>query len=136
MKKIMTLLVAATLSFGANAGMVVIGNAGGVDSLSKADVKKLFMGKKTKLKNGTKAQIVELAAGSADKAAFHDQATGRNDSQLQSAWSRLVFTGKAEAPIEVADFPSVIAEVSSNPAAIGYVDEANLTGDVKVLYKF
>lgn len=135
MKKIVTLLAASALSFNAFAGMVVIGNKAGVDSLSKGDVTKLFLGKKTKLANGSKARIVELADGSQGRIAFHEATTGRSESQLQSAWSRLVFTGKAEAPIQVADYAGVIAEVSSNPDAIGYVDDSAVSADVKVLLK-
>ncbi len=135
MKKLIMLFSAALLSFNAMAGMVVIGNVAGVDSLTDSDVKKLFMGKKTKLDNGSTARIIELADGSAGRLAFHEVATGRSESQLQSAWSRLVFTGKAEAPVQVADYPGVIAEVTSNADAIGYVDESALTGDVKVLLK-
>ncbi len=135
MKKLFMLFSAALLSFNAMAGMVVIGNVAGIDSLSDSDVKKLFMGKKTKLDNGSTARIIELVDGSAGRLAFHEVATGRSESQLQSAWSRLVFTGKAEAPIQVADYAGVISEVSNNADAIGYVDESALTADVKVLLK-
>lgn len=136
MKKIVTLFAAAALSFNASADMVVVGNNAGVDSLSKSNVKKLFMGKNSKLSNGDKAKIVELPDGSADRITFHNLATGRSEAQLQSAWSRLVFTGKAEAPVKVTDSAGVISEVSAASNAIGYVDESALTDDVKILYKF
>ncbi|MGR4998882.1 phosphate ABC transporter substrate-binding protein [Vibrio celticus] len=136
MKKLLTLMAATFISFNAFAGMVVIGNSAGVDALTNADVKKLFMGKSNQLGNGSKAQIVELVDGAAGRIAFHELATGRSESQLQSAWARLVFTGKAEAPIQVADYSAVINQVASNANAIGYVDEAALTGDVKVLLKY
>lgn len=64
MKTLLSAITLAVLSFNVSAGMVVIGNNAGVDSLSKSDVKKLFMGKKSKLANGTKAQIIELVDGS------------------------------------------------------------------------
>ena len=136
MKKLITLIGASILSFNVAAGMVVIGNNAGVDELSKSDVKKLFMGKKSKLENGQNAQIIELVDGSDGRLAFHDVATGRSESQLQSGWSRLVFSGKAEAPIQVADYSAVIGEVSGKKNAIGYIDDSALTGDVKVLFKF
>ncbi|MFA0310151.1 phosphate ABC transporter substrate-binding protein [Vibrio splendidus] len=136
MKKLVTLMAATLISFNAAAGMVVIGNNAGVDVLTNADVKKLFMGKSNQLGNGSKAQIVELVDGAAGRIAFHEIATGRSESQLQSAWARLVFTGKAEAPIQVADYSAVIDQVASNANAIGYVDETALTGDVKVLLKY
>lgn len=136
MKKLITLIVASVLSFNVAAGMVVIGNNAGVNELSKSDVKKLFMGKKSKLDNGQNAQIIELVDGSDGKLAFHDVATGRSESQLKSGWSRLVFSGKAEAPIQVADYSAVIGEVSGKTNAIGYIDDSALTADVKVLFKF
>ncbi|UXA00096.1 phosphate ABC transporter substrate-binding protein [Vibrio splendidus] len=136
MKKLLTLMAATFISFNASAGMVVIGNSAGVDALSSADVKKLFMGKSNQLGNGSKAQIVELVDGAEGRIAFHEVATGRSESQLQSAWARLVFTGKADAPVQVADYSAVINQVASNTNAIGYVDEVALTGDVKVLLKY
>ena len=63
MKTLLSAITLAVLSFNVSAGMVVIGNNAGVESLSKSDVKKLFMGKKSKLANGTKAQIIELVDG-------------------------------------------------------------------------
>ncbi len=136
MKKLIVLLATSLLSFNALASMVVIGNPSGVDNLSSSDVKKLFLGKSTKLSNGTTARIVELADGSAGRSAFHEVATGRSEAQIQSAWSRLVFTGKAEAPIQVADYSAVVAEVASNANAVGYVEESALNDSVKVLHKF
>jgi ABC-type phosphate transport system substrate-binding protein len=47
-----------------------------------------------------------------------------------------VFTGKAEAPIQVADYSAVINAVKSDANAIGYVDASAVTGDVKVLTQY
>ncbi|MDR9827027.1 phosphate ABC transporter substrate-binding protein [Vibrio sp. FNV 38] len=136
MKKLITLLATAALAFNASAGMVVIGNPAGVDSLSEGDVKQLFMGKQTRLSNGQTAAIVELNDGAEGRITFHSVATGRSESQLQSGWSRLVFTGKAEAPIQVADYSAMLAEIAKNPNAIGYADESAIDGSVKVLFKY
>lgn len=135
MKKLIVLITACFFSLNISAAMVVIGNSAGADSLSKKDVKKLFMGKKTKLPNGDRAKIIELVDGDPGRIEFHKAATGRSEAQLQSAWSRLVFTGKAEAPTQVANDAEVVKAVSAEPNAIGYVNEASVTGDVKVLLK-
>ncbi|WOT04564.1 phosphate ABC transporter substrate-binding protein [Shewanella youngdeokensis] len=124
----------AILSFNSLAGVVVIGNPQGVDSLTLNEVKKLYLGKSTQV-NGAKVVLVELPEGAADRVAFHGLTTGRNDAQLQSNWSRLVFTGKANAPVIEADAAAVINKVKSTSNAVGYVDEANVTADVKVLLK-
>ncbi|PNH91811.1 phosphate ABC transporter substrate-binding protein [Vibrio diazotrophicus] len=136
MKKLSVLLVTSLLSFNTLASIVVIGNPSGVGSLSPSDVKKIFLGKSTKLSDGSTVRIVELMDGSAGRIAFHEVATGRSEAQIQSAWSRLVFTGKAEAPIQVEDYNAVIAEVASYTNAVGYVEESALNDSVKVLHKF
>lgn len=136
MKKLITLFVTSLLSFNTLASIVVIGNPSGVDNLSSSDVKKIFLGKSTKLDDGFTVRIVELTDGSAGRIAFHEVATGRSEAQIQSAWSRLVFTGKAEAPIQVADYNAVVAEVAANVHAVGYVEESALNNSVRVLHKF
>lgn len=136
MKNILTLGIAALFSFNVSAGMVVVGNVEGVDKLTKKDVKKIFMGKKTKLSNGSKILVVELDEGTEGRRAFHDVATGRSNSQLQSAWSRLMFTGKASPTVSVTSYQSVIEEVSKEKGAVGYIDESALTDSVKVLFKY
>jgi ABC-type phosphate transport system substrate-binding protein len=135
MKKSILLITTLCFSLNASAGIVVIGNKAGIDELSAKDVSKLFMGKKTKLSNGSKATIIELVDGSPERIAFHEATTGRSESQLQSAWARLVFTGKADAPSQVNDDGEVIKAVEASTDAIGYIDEASLTDNVKVLLK-
>jgi len=135
MKKIILLITTLFFCVNVSASIVVIGNLAGGDELSEKNVKKYFMGKKTKLSNGDKVKIIELVDGDAKRIAFHNKVTGRSEAQLQSSWSRLVFTGKAEAPVQVANDAEVIKEVVGASNAIGYIDEASMTGDVKVLLK-
>lgn len=135
MKKIILLISTLIFSLNISAAIVVIGNTAGVAELSTKNAKKLFMGKKTKLANGEKAQIIELVDGAAGRISFHEVVTGRSEAQLQSAWARLVFTGKAEAPVQVADDAAVIKAVSAATNAIGYIDESSVTADIKVLLK-
>lgn len=135
MKKSLLGLLVMSACMSANAAVVVIGNAQGVDSLSADAVKQLYLGKGQQLPNGAKAELLELPEGSGERVEFHGKTTGRSDAQLQSNWSRLVFTGKATAPVVMADSAAMINAVKSSPNAIGYIDEAALTGDVKVLLK-
>jgi len=135
MKQIILLITAMFFAVNVSASIVVIGNPAGADTLSAGDVKKFFMGKKSRLSTGEKVKIIELADGDAGRIAFHAATTGRSEAQLQSAWSRLVFTGKAEAPMQVANDAAVIQAVSASSNAIGYINESAVTGDVKVLLK-
>ncbi|RKF20410.1 phosphate ABC transporter substrate-binding protein [Alginatibacterium sediminis] len=135
MKKLVLALSLVLSSSFAFAGPVVIGNPGGADALSAAEAKKLFLGKLKKLPNGASPEVIEYEDGNPLRAAFHDAVTGKSESQLQAYWAKLVFTGKANPPNTVGSAAAAISQVSSNPAAVAYVDEADVTGDVKVLFK-
>lgn len=133
MKKTILSALLFSACFSANAAVVVIGNPQGIDNLSVAEVKNLYLGKTQQLPNGSNAQLFELAEGSAERTEFHSKTTGRNDAQLQSNWSRLVFTGKAVAPEQAADSAAIIEAVKNTPNAVGYIDGAKITSDVKLL---
>lgn len=135
MKKLLPLVVCLLFSASASAELVVIGNATGPDSLKKSQVKKLFLGKSKKLPNGEHVKLIELQDGNESRIAFHKKVTGRTEAQLQSSWSRLIFTGKADAPTQVDSFESVLSEVETATNAIGYIDDSMLTSNVKVLFK-
>ncbi len=114
---------------------VIVGNINGVDNISASDAKKLFLGKLKKLSNGTKPIVVEYPDGSAIRDAFHSKVTGKTSSQLQAYWSQIVFRGKGNPPKEVGSAAAVIAEITANPAVIGYVDSAEVTDQLKVIYQ-
>ncbi|WP_028115699.1 hypothetical protein [Ferrimonas senticii] len=127
-------LLALFTSLPALAGVVVIGHSEGAATIDKETVTKLFLGKTTRF-NGATVKLFELSEGSSERQAFHAATTGRSDAQLQSNWSRLVFSGKAQAPVVQEDAAAMISAVAGTPNAIGYVDEAAVSDDVKVLLK-
>lgn len=136
MSKILILIIALFISFSVNAGMLVIGNKDFIGELSRDEIKNLFMGKRVNISKGQKVIIVELAEGFGGRREFHDISTGRSDSQLQSAWSILIFTGKSEKPIEVGSYEEVIKVVKKYKNAIGYIHDSALTNEVNVLFKY
>lgn len=135
--KLLAKVVLATALFSgvAQAGLVVIVNPAGPDALSKSQVSKLYLGKSKKLPNGTKVKVLENANGSAERQAFHAAVTGKSESQLQAYWSRLVFTGKGKPPKALGSASLIKSQVAANSAAIGYIDEADVDGSVKVAFK-
>ncbi|WED22459.1 phosphate ABC transporter substrate-binding protein [Vibrio sp. JC009] len=134
MKKLMLALGIMLCSVSVFAEPVVVGNPSGVDQLNAKEVKKLFLGKLKKLPNGAKPVIVEYSDGTPIKEAFHLKATKKSESQLKAYWAQLVFRGKAKPPKAVDSAAAVIAEVSNNPAAVGYIDSTEVTDSVKVIF--
>ena len=129
MKKLLSALALLSCATLAQAEVAVIVNAGANAAPSQADVANIFLGKDKSLKG------VDQAAWNPTKEKFYAGVANKNESQLKSYWSGLVFTGKGQPLPTVADDAAVVAKVSAEADAIGYVDAAAVTDKVKVLFK-
>ncbi|MDH0893580.1 MULTISPECIES: phosphate ABC transporter substrate-binding protein [unclassified Pseudomonas] len=134
-QSIRVLLAAASLGAAALAqtGMVqaevaVIVNAGASASPSQSDVANIFLGKNKSLKG------VDQKDWNPTKEKFYAAVTSKNEAQLKSYWSGLVFTGKGQPLPSVGGDAEVVAKVAAEADAIGYVDKAAVTDQVKVLF--
>jgi len=119
------LLAAATV---AQAEVAVIVNAAATAAPSQSDVANIFLGKDKSLKG------VDQKDWNPTKDKFYSAVASKNESQLKSYWSGLVFTGKGQPLPSVADDAAVVAKVGAEADAIGYVDKAAVTDKVKVLF--
>ena len=129
MKKMLSALALLSCAALAQAEVAVIVNAGASAAPSQADVANIFLGKDKSLKG------VDQAAWNPTKEKFYAGVANKNESQLKSYWSGLVFTGKGQPLPTVADDAAVVAKVGAEADAIGYVDAAAVTDKVKVLFK-
>ena len=129
MKKLLSALALLSCATFAQAEVAVIVNAGASAAPSQADVANIFLGKDKSLKG------VDQAAWNPTKEKFYAGVANKNESQLKSYWSGLVFTGKGQPLPTVADDAAVVAKVGAEADAIGYVDAAAVTDKVKVLFK-
>ena len=132
MKKLMLAAIAAT-AFGAAAPamaeVVVVVNAKAAEStMSKEQVAQFFLGKSTAM------TPIDQAESAPIRAEFYKKVADKDAAQAKALWSKLVFTGKATMPKEVADSAAVKAAVAANPKAIGYIDKSAVDGSVKVVY--
>ena len=120
----------------ASAGVVVIGNKGlSVDSIAAAQVVDIFLGKMTKLPDGTPLTVIEHKDGDTVKEEFYDKVVGKTPSQLKAYWAKLVFTGEGVPPKEYGGDQAVMRHVSGTPGAIGYVSDTSVDKSVKVLFE-
>ena len=115
------------LAVNAAAGDVVVIVAPDAPSLTKQQVTNIYLGRDLDHKP------VDLPEGSPAHEAFYSKATDRNPAQLKAMWSRLVFTGHAQAPRVLADAAAVKKAVAADPKSVGYIDKADVDSTVKVL---
>jgi len=132
MNKLISAIVAAAAlaaSVPALAEVVVVVNPKAAESsMTKDQVAQFFLGKSSAM------TPVDQSEDSPQRAEFYKKVTDKDASQAKALWSKLVFTGKATMPKEVANSAAVKAAVAANPKAIGYMDKASVDASVKVVY--
>ena len=133
--KILTALaLTARVSFAHAGAVAVVGASSPLGAASGSDVVKVFLGKKKDL-GGVSAIPVDQEEGTPARGDFYANIVKKSEAQLKSYWSRLIFTGKGQAPQVVGGDADVKSMVSTNPNLVGYIDEGAVDGTVKVVFK-
>lgn len=124
------LLIAAIVgAVSANAEVVVVVNPqNAAASMSADQVTDVFLGKSTAL------APVDLPESSSVRGEFYQKVTGKDAAQVKALWTRLIFTGKATPPKEVASSADVKKAVAADPKAIGYMEKNAVDSSVKVVF--
>jgi ABC-type phosphate transport system substrate-binding protein len=112
---------------------VVVGAKSAAASMTAAQAADLFLGKSDQLAGVGVALLLDHPEGDALRDQFYTKVTGKSAAQVKAAWSRLVFSGKATPPKEVANSAEVKKLVATNANAVGYIEKSAVDGSVKVL---
>lgn len=76
---------------------------------------------------------VDMPETSPVRAQFYQKVTGKDVSEVRAIWARLVFTGRAAAPVVYRSSAEVKKAVAADPHAIGYIEKAALDDTVKAI---
>jgi len=138
-KSLLSLSAAAAVllaSTAALAEIAIIANpAAGAGELDTKTVKKLFLGKIRSLPGMDSVSLVGQADDSPVKAEFTQKITNKKLAKYKAYWSKMIFSGKAVPPKEMANDAEVKAYVASHADAVGYVDAGSVDDSVKVLLR-
>ena len=119
------LLVAAAPSFAEV--VAVVGAKSPAATMTNDQVAQFFLGKSTSM------TPIDQPDGSAVRNEFYKKVADKEASQAKALWSKLVFTGKATLPKEVAGSADVKKAVAADPKAIGYIEKSAVDASVKVV---
>ncbi|PVZ71484.1 phosphate ABC transporter substrate-binding protein [Pelagibaculum spongiae] len=135
-KRILALALLGAATTSAMAEVALIAHPGMATSyVTQQEVARLYMGKLRTLPGSGRLKLINLPAENPTYKEFYSKVVGVTPSQAKSAWSRLIFTGKARAPKEMVNAKSVVDQVAEYPGYIGYVDASMVDSRVKVLLK-
>ena len=111
----------------AQAGVVIVVNANETAAPTKSEISNIFLGRSKSLKG------LDQSGWNPTKEVFYLEMTKKNEAQLSSYWSGLVFTGKGAVLDAVDGDAKVVEKIAAAPGSIGYVDSAAVTPGVKVV---
>lgn len=136
LSRIFLLVLMLLLPLTAKADLVVVMNLdSGVYKLSKQDVINIYMGRYRKLPNNLFATPLDVYEDAPEKESFYRGLIDKTLPEINSYWALLKFSGKTSPPESLKNQLSILSRVARDRNAIGYVDRANLSDQVRVVYE-
>lgn len=121
------LAAAMLLSSGLACAQIAVVMSPSAAPLTKDQVAGLYLGRSFDLKP------LDLPESSPIREQFYKKAADRDLSQVKATWSRIVFTGKGQAPKEMPDAAAVKKAVAADPKAVGYIEQSAVDASVKTV---
>ena len=103
--------------------------------LSSTKARMIYTGKTKSLGNVGRVKLLDWPKGSEQRSAFYRLLTNRSESDINSQWASLAFSGKARPPREMSntDESEIVSWLESNTKGIAYVPGEHIPDGAKVL---
>ena len=115
--------------------VVVMAKNAQVQSLDNQHVANIFLTRTNRFPNGSKAIPIELK-NSDIREHFYEEISGKNPTQLMAYWTTLIFSGKGKPPKGYNNVGALISRLENNLGCISYMSLAQVTDDLKIVYRF
>jgi hypothetical protein len=122
------------MSLQAAAVEIIVNRGVAGSSLALIHARALFGLRMTRWPDGRPVQVFVLPDGNPIHGTLCKEELNIYPYQLRQSWDRMVFSGLAQSPIEVATEEEMISRVATTPGALGYVRKVKSNDPVKVLY--
>ncbi|MFC4701293.1 phosphate ABC transporter substrate-binding protein [Glaciecola siphonariae] len=126
-------LLGTFFSFHALADVVVVVSPDNEAVLSSQSVKRIFLGQENEFSTGEESTPVNQPVGLQARNEFDNKILKLKTARVTATLSKLVFTGRAQMPLEAASDAEVIELIKKDKSVIGYIDSSSVTDDVKVV---
>lgn len=134
MKAALLLLLLQSPALMAGKVSVIVNKQVATDSVAAADIRQIYMAKKTTLSSGEEVIPLDGVEGSPGYQAFYEQIMRKSTVQINSYWSRMMFTGRGKPPRQLSDSNDILQLVENNKNYMAYVYGEVKSDKVKVVY--
>jgi ABC-type phosphate transport system substrate-binding protein len=127
-KFLLTFLMGIGLNL--NGYQVIVNKELQIESISRADLKNIYLGKKSRWDGDIKIEAVTLSSGDTHSC-FLTDIVQKTPAQFGIYWKRVIFTGKGVPFHKVECEEDMVSYVESTCGAVGYISEKTSTGEAK-----
>jgi hypothetical protein len=113
---------------------VIVNKNAGINSLTADEIRQIYLAKRNSFPNGKTVVPIDNNEDSKVFGRFYDKIVHKGGSQLNSYWSRLIFTGKGSPPQQVNDRDDILKMVETDSRAMAYVEGDISSSKVVVVY--
>ncbi|MEM6797382.1 MAG: hypothetical protein AAF725_25660 [Acidobacteriota bacterium] len=131
---IFMLFCPAYASLGQETFKIVVHEDLKTESVAKKKLSKIFLRKVKRWEDGQEATPFDLSDDSQVREDFTRAVHKKKLSHIKSFWQRMIFSGRDNAPSELANESELLERIARTPGSVGYVAaETELPDGVKVL---
>ncbi len=115
---------------------VVVNKTNGVSSLSRQELRMIFMGEKSSWPGGKHITVLMLERGQPERQVILREVYKMNESDYTRYFLQAAFTGRVQAaPRDLSSAAEMKTRLAANPNAIGYLKKEDVDDSVKTLLK-
>ena len=134
MKSILVVSFLLLTGFAQAGIVVVVSKNSDLGGLTRNEVRQIFNGQLNRV-GEISVKPLDLPVAASQREVFCQQVMGKSVEQMKSYWARMIFTGRGMPPREVSSDREMTLLVGSDRKFIGYMDEADVTSDLKVVFR-
>lgn len=113
--------------------VIVVHPDSGIESVRRAELSKIFLGRLRTWSDGTPALPVDQPPDRPVRERFSRTVHGRSVVRVEVYWKRMIFSGRAVPPAELSNDLQVLDFVRTYPGGVGYINEATDPAGVRKL---
>lgn len=119
---ILFLLISITVRSSTHSQLVIVTNIDNQCECSLDFIRKLYLGRVTKFRDGRPAEPVIYKDDFLLQVKFYDRVLHSSAPRLRKHWSKLEFSGRGSRPEMVTDFTDLQGKLAKNIGYIGFMD--------------
>lgn len=113
--------------------VVVVSAKSGIERLSRAELVNIYMGRYRVLPGGRVAYPIDLPDTQPARAQFYRKLVGKDLSEINAYWARLVFSGKTNPPRQASHTAEAVEWIVSREGAVAYLERNRVDERLKVV---